>query len=175
MLLDPKAIWLEVGFGAGEYLLSQLAQHPDIGFIGCEPYANGMAKFLSNLPQGQNNVRLYDGAGADLLPHFPDASLDKLILLYPDPWPKRRHSKHRFIQPSVLEQLARIMSKGAQIQFASDDSALVAWVLAHFAAQGQFLWQKNLNQNPSPPFWTRYEAKAMQLKKTPVRLVFSRT
>ena len=172
---QPQALCLEIGFGGGEYLLAQSHAHPEIGFIGCEPYINGMAKFLTQLPEKQNNIRLYDGSGLDLLPYFKPSSLHKLVLLYPDPWPKRRHAKHRFIQKETINLLAHIMSQKAQVLFASDDSQLAAWVLAHFTAYSSaFTWQKNLTQKPQKPFWSRYEEKAVQRKKIPVRLVFTR-
>lgn len=171
----PKKIHLEVGFGVGDYLLEQVRAHPDIGFIGCEPYINGMAKFLLALEGvAPPNLRLYQGNGKDLLDNLNH--LDRLVLLYPDPWPKRRHAKHRFIQKNVLDQLGLIMPPAAEVFCASDDSQLLAWTLAHFSAHHDFVWQAARTQQPplqAAPI-SYYERKALEQNKYPARLVFTR-
>lgn len=168
---SPKVIWLEIGFGSGDYLNAQINAHPEIGFIGCEPYLNGVAKFLRS-SSGAKNIRLYDGNAKDLLNLLPDNSIEKVILLYPDPWPKHRHAYRRFIQTQTLTELTRIIAPSGKLLFASDDSQLTAWVLAHFLANNNWVWQPNLNQKPTKPFWTRYETKAALLGRSAIRLVF---
>ena len=171
----PKALWLEIGFGKGEHLLSQMRQNPDIGFIGCELYFNGIAQFLTQYdPQTDHNIRLFDGDGRHLLYHLPHQSLDRLFLLYPDPWPKYRHRRRRFIQPETLDRLALILKSGALIDFASDDMILTAWVLTLFKAHPHFDWIDSATNYAKPPFLTRYEAKAAQRNRLGARLVFCR-
>lgn len=147
---------------------------PDIGFIACEPYINGVAKFLAELGERVPNLRLYPGNGRNLLDHFAPKSLDRLVLLYPDPWPKRRHAKHRFIQKSLLDQLSVMMPSQAEIFCASDDSQLLAWTLAHFSAHDDFIWHTQRTEQPKSAPLSHYERKALEQNKYPARLVFTR-
>src|SRR5262245_911614 len=169
-------VWLEIGFGGGEHLLWQAQTHPDIGIIGAEPYVSGVAKLLSKLvpldsPEGHStsmapdrNIRLYTEDAADIIAALPAASLGRVLLLFPDPWPKTRHPKRRFIQMKLLDQLARVMKSKAELRFATDDRGYLLWTLERLCAHHAFIW---LAETPAdwrarPGDWpeTRYEAKA---------------
>lgn len=168
-------VWLEIGFGGGEHLLWQAEHHPDIGFIGAEPYEGGVAKLLSKLAAclhpsleaaiPRPNLRLYQGDARDIIEALPDACLGRVFLLFPDPWPKKRHHKRRFIQMESLHALARVMKHGADLRFASDDADYVAWTLERFLAFDTFSWSAEraddwrLRPTDWPP--TRYEQKAL--------------
>ena len=176
---EPDEVWLEVGFGAGEHLAAQAAAHPSIGFIGCEPFMNGVAALLSRIDaQGLGNVRIYPDDARPLLRALPDAVIGRCFVLFSDPWPKTRHHERRFVSPATLDQLARVMADGAELRLASDDPGLVEWMLSHtlrhpaFAGTAQHAgdWRER------PPDWpqTRYEAKAVAAGRTPVFLRFRR-
>lgn len=161
-------VWLEIGFGGGEHLLWQAEHHPDIGFIGAEPYEGGLAKLLSKLTPSaspDSNLRLYRGDARDIIKALPDACLGRVFLLFPDPWPKKRHHKRRFIQMESLHALARVMKHGADVRFASDDADYVAWTLERFLAHDAFSWsaERADDWRLRPPDWppTRYEQKAL--------------
>jgi len=166
-------IWLEIGFGAGEHLLWQAWHHPDVGLIGAEPYEAGVAKFLSKIcslsPSGGEdvpfNIRLYQGDARDVIETLPVAILGRVFILFPDPWPKKRHHKRRFIQMGTLDALARVMKPGAELRFASDDPGYVEWALEHFLAHHAFEWLARCAQDwrMRAPDWppTRYEQKAL--------------
>jgi tRNA (guanine-N7-)-methyltransferase len=183
--VDPRAyfsvtiedVWLEVGFGGGEHLIWQAQHHPKIGLIGAEPYVNGVVKLLSQLEQqSAPNVRIYPGDARDILEALPDASLGRVFVLFPDPWPKTRHHKRRFIQMNMLDELARVMKPGAELRFASDDPGYVEWTLERLMAHPVFEWtaMRASDWHTRPPDWppTRYEAK--QLHGKPVFLNFCR-
>ncbi|HEY0301443.1 MAG TPA: tRNA (guanine(46)-N(7))-methyltransferase TrmB, partial [Rhizomicrobium sp.] len=120
-------VWLEVGYGAGEHLLWQARAHPRIGLIGAEPYISGTAKLLSKLEADPvPNIRLYEDDARDIIAALPAASIDRFFLLFPDPWPKTRHHKRRFLQMAMLDDLARILKPGAELRFASDDAGYLA-------------------------------------------------
>lgn len=174
-----EAIRLEIGFGGGEHLLARMRESPQIGFIGVEPFINGMAKFLAVIEQeGLRNVRLWDGDAALLLPHFPAGSIDAIDLLYPDPWPKRRQRKRRFVSERTLSLLARVLRPGGRFRFASDIDDYVGWTLARLAASPDFDWvDENAEDWRRPyPGWvrTRYEAKAIKAGRVPSYLTARR-
>ncbi|MGJ0506140.1 MAG: tRNA (guanosine(46)-N7)-methyltransferase TrmB, partial [Methylocystis sp.] len=124
-------VFLEIGFGGGEHLVAAAAARPDVGFIGCEPFVNGMAKLLARIDAlGLSNIRLHQGDAAEVLRVLPPASLGRVFLFYPDPWPKRRHRKRRFVSKETLEELARVMRPGAQLRFATDIDDYAGWALA---------------------------------------------
>jgi tRNA (guanine-N7-)-methyltransferase len=163
-------IWLEIGFGGGEHLLWQAQHHPRVGLIGAEPYETGVAKLLSKLataPSGASpaNLRIYQDDARDIIDALPDASLDRVFILFPDPWPKTRHHKRRFIQTDMLDALARVMKPGAELRFASDDSDYVAWALERMLAHSRFHWTVTCADDwkTRPADWpaTRYEEKAL--------------
>ncbi|MGI9413017.1 MAG: tRNA (guanosine(46)-N7)-methyltransferase TrmB, partial [Hyphomicrobiales bacterium] len=145
--LDPRTcvapparqVWLEIGFGGGEHLHAQALANPDVGLIGCEPFVNGVAKLLSDIERsGVQNIRIYDDDARDLLDVLADRCLDRIFVLFPDPWPKTRHHKRRFVTPDNLDRLARVMVSGGELRFASDISDYVRWTLRHIRAHGAF-------------------------------------
>lgn len=177
--IPVASVRLEIGFGGGEHLLHESARFPDTGFIGVEPFVNGMAKFLSRLhEEPRDNLRLHDDDATQLLDWLPDACLDGIDLFYPDPWPKKRHWKRRFVNPANLERFARVMKSGARFRFASDIDTYVNWTLLACKAHGAFDWQAHSAADWHTPYeaWpgTRYEAKALREGRTPAYLTFLR-
>ena len=175
-------LWLEIGFGGGEHALAQAAAHPDAGLIACEVFENGICSLLSALvPEGgeataplPGNLRIWPDDGRVLLRLLPDACLDRVFLLFPDPWPKLRHAKRRFVHPAQLPELARAMKPGAEWRVASDDPTYQAWVREVMAAQTLFDAPPPAAERPEgwPP--TRYEAKALKAGRTPMYWMFTR-
>ena len=186
--IDPKScfspaaareVWLEIGFGAGEHLVAQAAANSDIGLIGVEPYVAGMAKLLARLAARQlHNVRVYHGDARDVMDALPDASIGRVFVLFPDPWPKKRHHKRRFISGETLDRLARVMRPGAELRFASDDRGYVVWALESLMVHACFRWIAKCPQDwrTRPADWpeTRYEAKAKQAGRVCTYLRFVR-
>jgi tRNA (guanine-N7-)-methyltransferase len=175
-----RDIWLEIGFGGGEHLAAEAAAHPDEGFIGCEFFENGVVKVLTLIAHKDlNNVRLYQGDAAAIIDALPAQSLAGAYLLYPDPWPKRRQRKRRFLSDNMLKRLARIMRPGAEIRFATDIDDNAGWTLARVLESPDFEWRAQSAQDWREPWsgWasTRYEAKALAAGRTPVYLSFVRT
>lgn len=176
---DAKEIWLEIGFGGGEHLAWQATANPDIGMIGCEPFINGYAKLLSKIDeQGQTNIRILPADARPLLASLEEASIAKAFLLFPDPWPKSRHHKRRFVQTKTLDQLARVLKDGAEFRVASDIPGYVAHTLERVMPHPDFDWTAE-----SPEDWrvrgadwpgTRYEAKALKAGRRPAYLTFVR-
>ncbi|MCB9946896.1 MAG: tRNA (guanosine(46)-N7)-methyltransferase TrmB [Rhodospirillaceae bacterium] len=171
-------VWLEVGFGAGEHLAWQACRHPDVGFVGCEPFVNGVAGLLDQVARlGLGNVRIHPDDARALIAALAPASVGRAFVLFPDPWPKRRHHERRFICPAQLDALARCLKPGAELRLASDDPGLVDWMLMHARTHPGFRWRarraRDWRQRPDDWPQTRYELK--QLKGPPVFLVFERT
>jgi tRNA (guanine-N7-)-methyltransferase len=167
-----EAVRLEIGFGSGEYLLARMRESPQIGFIGVEPFVNGMAKFLAVISrEGLGNVRLWDGDAALLLPRLPQGSLDAIDLLYPDPWPKRRQRKRRFVSDRSLAMFARALKAGGRFRFASDIDDYVGWTLSRLLRSPDFDWTDARAADWRQPYpgWvrTRYEAKAIAAGRAP--------
>ncbi|WP_319774909.1 tRNA (guanosine(46)-N7)-methyltransferase TrmB [Breoghania sp.] len=174
-----KEITLEIGFGGGEHLIHRATETPDAGFIGVEPFINGMAKALSAIEAGGlDNIRLYHDDAINLLDWLPDASLDRVYLLYPDPWPKRRHWKRRFVGPENLDRIARVLKPGCEFRFASDIDTYVDWTLRHLRAHDCFEWTAERAADWLEPWegWpsTRYEAKAYREGRRGYYLTFRR-
>lgn len=170
---------VEIGFGGGEHLIEAAAREPEVDFIGCEPFVNGMAKLLSRIEaRGLTNIRLYQGDAAEVLDRLPPESLSKVYLFYPDPWPKRRHRKRRFVSPENLNRLARVLRPGAELRFATDIDDYAAWTLARLRACDAFRWTAKKADHWLTPWegWTqtKYEAKAMAAGRRPVYLTFVR-
>jgi tRNA (guanine-N7-)-methyltransferase len=174
-----REAWLEVGFGAGEHLTAQARAHPDIGFIGCEPFLNGVAAALARIDRDRlNNVRIYDDDARVLLDHLKSASLGRVFVLFPDPWPKARHARRRFLSAATLDALARVMVDGAELRFATDDPVCLRWGLSALIRHPDFAWAARTpadwRQRPADQPPTRYEEKARDKGAQPVFLVFSR-
>ena len=162
----PKsAYWLEIGFGGGEHLASMAANNPDIGIIGCEPFVNGVASLLAVVDdQGLQNVRIFDDDVRYLLPTFVDGAFERVFLLYPDPWPKKKHNRRRMVNDENLATFARILKNHGEFRFASDSMDYIRWTLSHVAANSNFQWMAarpgDWRVRPSDMIETRYEAKA---------------
>lgn len=172
-------IRLEVGFGGGEHLAAAARAHPETGFIGCEAYRNGLAKLIAVIDdEGLRNVRLWDDDAADFLAELPDRSIDRVDLLYPDPWPKRRQRKRRFVSDELFVVLSRIMRPGATFRFASDIDDYAGWTLARALRSRDFTWEARRPDDWRKPWagWpgTRYEAKAVREGRRPSYLIFRR-
>lgn len=170
---------VEIGFGGGEHLIEAAAAEPDVDFIGCEPFINGMARLLSRIEaRGLRNIRLHRGDAAEVLDRLPDACLSRVYLFYPDPWPKRRHRKRRFVSTENLDRLARVLKPGAELRFATDIDDYAGWTLARLRARPDFLWRAGVAQDWLSPWdgWTRtkYEAKAIAAGRRPAYLTFIR-
>jgi tRNA (guanine-N7-)-methyltransferase len=173
------AVALEIGFGGGEHLFAQASAEPRTGFIGCEPFVNGMAKILALIEAGAtDNIRLYAGDAVDLLRWLPAGSLVQIDLLYADPWPKRRHWKRRFVQDDTVATMARVLREGGRFRFATDIADYSAWTLEHLLRAPQFTWTAESADDwrlPWPGFGgTRYEAKAKREGRAPCYLEFRR-
>jgi tRNA (guanine-N7-)-methyltransferase len=161
------AVQLEIGFGGGERLIAQAQANRAIGFIGCEPFVNGMAKALAAIEAlGLRNIRLHHGDAADLLAWLPSGSLGRVELMYPDPWPKRRHWKRRFVQDATLAAIARVLEAGCEFRFATDWADYAAWTLERGLRSPALVWTAERADDwrlPWPDFSaTRYEAKAQR-------------
>jgi tRNA (guanine-N7-)-methyltransferase len=174
-----EAVRLEIGFGGGEHLVAQAAAHPSRGFLGCEPFVNGMAKILALIEAGGcDNIRLYAGDALALLAWLPPTSLEGIDLLYPDPWPKRRHWKRRFVQDRTVAMMARALADGGALRFATDIADYAAWTLQHLARSADFCWTAERAEDWRRPWAgfcpTRYEAKAKGQGRAPCYLVFRR-
>ena len=184
-LFEPpvEKVWLEVGFGGGEHLAALAERHPEIGFLGCEPYINGVAKLLSQIDdQKLKNVRILHGDARPFLEALPDASLDRLFVLHPDPWPKKKHHKRRIVSPGLLAEAARLLVPGAELRVASDIPDYIRWTLMqvqiHNSASRDFGWTATCRADwaDRPEDWpqTRYEAKAIREGRIPTYLKFVR-
>src|SRR3982751_2591456 len=157
-------VWLEVGFGAGEHLVWQAEQHPDVGLIGCEPYLNGVAKCLAHIERtGVANVRLFTDDARLVMAALPERSLGRAFVLFPDPWPKTRHHKRRFVARENLDILARLMKPGAELRLATDDPSYLPWMIEHACTHAAFEWlaERPADWRGRPADWppTRYETK----------------
>ena len=173
-----RPIWLEIGFGGGEHLVHQAAQNPDVEIIGAEPYINGVAMLLGKIRRaGVDNLAVHPGDARDLFDVLPDNSIARAFLLYPDPWPKKRHHRRRFVTPEHLEPLARVMQPGAVLRVATDIPDYVRQTLEEVPKAG-FAWQAQRPADWRRPWgdWlsTRYEQKALREGRTPHYLTFPR-
>jgi tRNA (guanine-N7-)-methyltransferase len=159
------ATWLEIGFGGGEHLLWQARGHPEVQLIGCEPYEDGVIKVVDAVQSdGLKNVGIHMGDARDVLRGLAPSSLDRAFILFPDPWPKRKHRKRRLVNSSLLDLLAIAARPGAELRIATDIGDYVCTMLEAFAREPRFVWQA---ESPAdwrirPSDWpaTRYEAKA---------------
>ncbi len=165
-------IHMEVGFGGGEHILHRAAEAPDTAFVGVEPFLNGIAKTLAGIDRsGLTNIRLHHGDVWHFLANLPDASLDHIDILYPDPWPKPRHYKRRLIQEDLIGEFFRVLKQGKELNFASDIPSYVDWAFVRIFRHGGFTWnaQSCADWQTQYAGWpgTRYEAKAYREGRTP--------
>jgi tRNA (guanine-N7-)-methyltransferase len=186
--IDPRSlfeapvddVWVESGFGGGEHLIATATAHPSVGFIGAEPFVNGMAKALVAIHEAEleRSVRLHHADSVPLLDALAPASIGRFYLLYPDPWPKKRHWKRRFVEKDNLDRIARVLRPGGEFRFASDWSPYVDWTLKRVLAHPAFVWTAETADDWRRPWagWpgTRYEEKAIREGRTPAHLIFRR-
>jgi tRNA (guanine-N7-)-methyltransferase len=171
---------LEIGFGGGEHLIAEALAFPHVGFIGCEPYVNGMAKILAQIEAHNiGNVRLFAGDAAELLAWVPERSLSRIDLIHPDPWPKRRHWKRRFVQDATIATMARILKPDGEFRFVCDIDDYVAWTLSHLLRSRDFVWMAERADDWRLPWdghtMTRYGRKAAREGRVAAYLRFRRT
>jgi tRNA (guanine-N7-)-methyltransferase len=183
---DPRALmpgaaqaWLEIGFGGGEHMASQAGLHRDTLILGAEPFQNGVASALRHIDEAAlTNVRVLDGDARELMALMPDASLDRIFVLFPDPWPKTRHNKRRIVQAETVAEFARLLKAGGALRFASDVAHYVDWALERFVASPAFTWTaeqaRDWRTPPADHITTRYEEKRLG-DCAPVFLDFTRT
>ena len=160
-----RDVWLEVGFGGGEHLLATATAHRDVGLIGCEPFLNGMARALSDLATADiDTIRMHCGDAGEIVDLLPASCLGRVFVFYPDPWPKRRQQKRRFLTDAMLARLARAMRPGAELRFATDIDDKCGWTLARLLRSQDFDWTATRAADWQTPWpgWveTRFEAKA---------------
>ena len=172
-------VWLEIGFGGGEHLAWQAEANPDIGIVGCEPFINGVAKLLGEIDaRNLTNIRIWDDDARDVLDWLEDGSVERVFVLFPDPWPKKRHRKRRLITAATLATLARVMKPGAELRIASDIGDYVRASLEAVFAGDCFEWQANRPEDwrARPADWppTRYEKKALREGRKGHYLIFRR-
>lgn len=170
------AIRLEIGFGGGEHLLHGARTHVDVGFIGVEPFANGLAKAVTAISRESiNNVRLFDQDAALLLDWLPPGSIARIDLLFPDPWPKKRHWKRRFVNQGNLDRIMRVLTNGGEFRFATDIEDYAKWTRDEVGKHGKL--QLTYDRDEPWPDWpgTRYEAKAARQGRGPQYLSFRKT
>ncbi len=180
---EARPIWLEIGFGGGEHLAWHAARNLHVLLIGAEPFINGVAKLLTAIEEQKlNNVRILHGDVRDLLSYFPSGSVERLFVLHPDPWPKKKHHKRRIVSPLLLGEAARILSPEAEMRVASDIPDYIRWTLMqvqiHNRRSQDFGWSASCKADwtDAPDDWpqTRYEAKAIKEGRVPTYLSFRR-
>jgi tRNA (guanine-N7-)-methyltransferase len=180
-LFDPPVenVRLEIGFGGGEHLVAEALAFPDVGFVGCEPYVNGMAKILAQIEAHNiGNIRLFAGDAAELLAWAPPHALARIDLIHPDPWPKRRHWKRRFVQDATVAAMARVLKHDGEFRFVSDIGDYCAWTLAHLLRSPDFTWMAERASDWRLPWagytMTRYGRKAEREGRRAAYLRFRR-
>ncbi len=174
-----QALWLEIGFGGGEHLAAQAAAHPAVGLIGAEVFLNGVATAVRALDEAKlENVRLYREDARDLLDALPEASLQRVFILFPDPWPKARHHRRRIVQAESLARIAALLADGGELRLATDDQDYLCWMLQHLAAEPALEWRARRADDwrLRPDDWpaTRYERKAIEQGRKPTFLSYRR-
>ncbi|MBW8304498.1 MAG: tRNA (guanosine(46)-N7)-methyltransferase TrmB [Brevundimonas sp.] len=172
-LIDPEAlmpaaeaVWLEIGFGGGEHLAAQAARHPDTLMIGCEPFLNGVGSALRHIEEGGlKNVRLHADDARDVMAALPDASLDRVMILFPDPWHKARHNKRRLVQDEFAAEIVRLLKQGGRLRFVTDWKDYADWALERFERTPGLEWQAerpdDWREAPADHVVTRYEEKKL--------------
>ncbi len=176
----PKsAYWIEIGFGSGEHLAALAEQYPDVGFIGCEPFVNGVAALIASInDRSLDNIRIYNDDVHHLFPCLPDNSFERIYVPYADPWPKQRHHRRRLVRGENIDVFARLLIDGGQFRFASDHMGYVQWVLGTMQRKSAFQWTArrpgDWRIRPVDSIETRYEAKARRKGSACVYLCFER-
>ena len=178
--MPVETVRLEIGFGGGEHLIAEAMAQPHTGFIGCEPYVNGMAKILAQIETHSiSNIRLFAGDAAELLAWAPEHSLARVDLIHPDPWPKKRHWKRRFVQDATVAQLARVLLPSGEFRFVCDIDSYVEWTLAHLQRTPDFVWLAERADDWRLPWtgytMTRYGRKAEREGRKAAYLRFRRS
>jgi tRNA (guanine-N7-)-methyltransferase len=175
-LFGHTSVWLEIGFGGGEHLVHLAESHPETLIIGCEPFQNGVAKCLALLEDSpKDNLFIHAGDARDLLDVLPENFLERVYLLYPDPWPKLRHQKRRFISHENLTLLSRCMKVGAELRFATDIPHYVKTAVQHIEAHPDFRVKSAPNATPWEGWYrTRYEQKALREGRDPAYTIFEK-
>ena len=178
-LTGGRPLWLEVGFGGGEHLVHQALHNPDVQFLGVEPYVNGVAMLLGKMRKaGVTNIKLHMGDARNLMDVLPDESVCKAFLLYPDPWPKIRHHRRRFVTPEHLIPLSKCLKLGAEFRVATDIKDYVRQTLQEVPKAG-FDWLAEGPEDWRAPWddWisTRYELKAVREERIPHYMTFRKT
>lgn len=187
--IEPREVWLEIGFGGGEHVAELAQKYPDVGIIGAEPFMNGVASLLAHLNGSHqvpvahtdleagraDNVRIWADDVRPLFPHFPDESFERIFILYPDPWPKARHAERRFVGQKNIPHLARLISKTGAVYVATDVADYAAWAVEQMAESGLFK-QVHPDVSVPPEDWvpTRYERKGIAAGRKPTYLVFQK-
>ncbi len=176
---DARPVWLEIGFGHGGHLAYQAERNPEVGVIGAEPFINGVAGLLGRIEaSGLENVRIWPDVAGPLMARFGPASLDRVFILFADPWPKKRHHKRRLIDRPLLDQLATLMKSGGVLRLASDDRDYIHWMLERLAAHRAFATTASKPNDwlRPPPDWpgTHFEARAQRAGIEPAYLEFRR-
>ena len=162
---DERPLHLEIGFGSGEHLADQAQAHPETGFVGCEPFLNGVVAALQHIrDRDLTNIRIHMGDALDVLERLPDASLDRVYLLHPDPWPKVRHAKRRFVNAGPLDLVAAKLKPGGEFRLGTDDPTYCRWAMMILSSREDFIWTARTSEDflVRPDDWpeTRYERKA---------------
>jgi tRNA (guanine-N7-)-methyltransferase len=179
---QPQIVRIEIGFGGAEHLVHEASRHPEIGYIGCEPFVNGVAKLLVQIEdKNLSNIRAHHGDAREILVKLPAQSIDRVDVLYPDPWPKWRQRKRRFLTSKNIAEIGRVLKIGGVLRFATDIDDYAGWVLARMIADPKWRWEEGQigarKWNDPWADWpgTRYEAKAFREGRPPVYLTFTRT
>jgi tRNA (guanine-N7-)-methyltransferase len=167
-----RSIWLEIGFGGGEHLARQAEDHPETGFIGCEIFENGIVKLLAQIERRRlDNLRIFRDDARRLIAALPPASIERVFMLFPDPWPKQRHHKRRIVSRETLDGLAEVMIDNAELRLATDDEGYLCWILERLTDHPAFEWlaRRPGDWRERPPDWpvTRYEEKARAAGRSP--------
>jgi tRNA (guanine-N7-)-methyltransferase len=174
-----RDVAVEIGFGSGENLIREAIEYPATGIIGCEPFVNGVAATLASIEaHGLENIRLHHGDAVETLDWLPPETVSRIDILYPDPWPKKRHRKRRFVSDENLARFARVLAHGGFVRFATDIDDYAEWALIRFLRSHDFEWTAARADDWRKPWQgfggTRYEAKALREGRTPCYLVFRR-
>lgn len=179
LFADDRPLWLEIGFGGGEHLAALAEGHPEVGFLGCEPFLTGVAKLLAEIEARRlDNVRIVVDDARLLLNALPEQTLERIFVLFPDPWPKARHHKRRIVNPKTVRDCARLLRPGGELRLATDDPGYARFMLEAVLGTPGFLWlaERADDWRCRPADWppTRYEEKARDAGRTPVFLRFRR-